>query len=90
MASGELPAKKIGAGGGVSSNPCCGNSNGQYDVLPIAVDNKTKTQYGEGTPYSLNRDDSSKSNGAWIDAPGSWAWSRCTAATAPALPFGQV
>ena len=71
-ASGELPAKTIGAGGGASSNPRCGNSTGQYDVLPIAVDNKTAAQYAKGNSYTLNRGDSSKSNGAWVDAPGSW------------------
>jgi Flp pilus assembly protein TadG len=49
----------------------CGNSPGQYDVLPIAVDNKTASSWVKGASYTLNRVDAN-GNGAWPDAPGNW------------------
>jgi hypothetical protein len=63
-----------GSGGtqsGGTPNPVCGNSTGQYDVIPIVVDNKTASQFVAGQSYTLNRGDGS-GNGPWTDAPGNW------------------
>ncbi len=49
----------------------CGNSTGQYDVVPIAVDNKTKPLWSSGASYTINRV-SVNGNGPWPDAPGNW------------------
>jgi Putative Flp pilus-assembly TadE/G-like len=52
----------------------CGTATGSYNILPIAVDNKTGPLWNQGGTYTLNRVDSTGSgaNGPWPDAPGNW------------------
>jgi hypothetical protein len=62
----------IGGPGGIGAvSGACGTSTCQYNILPIAVDNKTAAQWVEGHTYTLNRVDANK-GGAWPDAPGNW------------------
>lgn len=54
-------------------NPTCGGGTGQYDVLPIAVDNQTAAAWVQGQGYTLNRvQPSQNGNGPWPDAAGNW------------------
>jgi Flp pilus assembly protein TadG len=51
----------------------CGGSPGAQDILPIAVDNLTASQWVQGQSYTLNRVTATKGgNGPWPDAPGNW------------------
>lgn len=63
-------------GGGSSGTPVtpaiCGDSTGQFDVLPIAVSDTTSAVYVNGGTYTLNRTGGSGGNGPWVDAPGNW------------------
>ena len=72
-----------GSGGGSSGTPVsttnCGSSTGQYDVLPVAVNQATASNYVNGGSYTLNRTGDTADNGngkgnnsTWTDAPGNW------------------
>jgi hypothetical protein len=54
----------------------CGASTGAYNVLPMALDDKTT--WVANTSYTLNRVDAStvkgNANGPWPDAPGNWGF----------------
>jgi hypothetical protein len=58
-----------GPGGTGPVTGACGTSTRQYNLLPIAVDNKTAAQWVQGHTYTLNRQDPSSK---WPDAAGNW------------------
>jgi Flp pilus assembly protein TadG len=87
IGSGGTTTTSSGSGGGSSGTPVsvtdCGSSTGQFDVLPIVVNQSTANVYVNGGSYTLNRTgdtaDSSgngngkgNGNGPWTDAPGNW------------------
>jgi hypothetical protein len=53
------------------SGSACGTSSAEYDLIPIAVDNKTVKDWSPNSAYTLNRA-SPNGNGPWPDAPGNW------------------
>jgi Flp pilus assembly protein TadG len=64
-----------GPGGTGAVSGVCGTSTRQYNILPIAVDNKTAAQWQQGSSYVLNRKVGTNSNNGsapWPDAPGNW------------------
>lgn len=55
------------------SGNACGTGTGEYNIIPIAVDNRTKGVWVQGHTYTLNRvTPGGNGNGAWPDAPGNW------------------
>jgi Flp pilus assembly protein TadG len=57
------------------SSATCGGSTGQYDIPPIAVDNKTAAAWVAGQSYSLNQTGTSNNGeGSWVDSPGNWGF----------------
>ena len=63
-----------GTNASTSGSNICGNSAiGQFDIIPIVVDDQTKTAFTQNASYTLNRTGTSKGgNGPWVDAPGNW------------------
>ncbi len=55
-----------------SVSPTCGASTGQYNVIPIAVSNKTQSKWSLNGAYTLNETGTSGKNNAWVDSPGNW------------------
>jgi Flp pilus assembly protein TadG len=62
------------SGSGTPFSGSCGSSTGQYNVLPIALDNQTTWHSGSITV--LNQADSTGKGkgGGWPDAPGNWGY----------------
>ena len=56
-------------GSGAPFPGSCGSGTGQFNVLPIALDNKTP--WSSGAVTTLNEQNISGNNG-WPDAPGNW------------------
>jgi len=73
--AGPPPGSPSGASGPPFAGGC-GSSTGSYNVLPIALDDKTTWVANQS--YTLNRVDASTSkgnaNGPWPDAPGNWGF----------------
>ena len=66
---GPISTNGSGSGGGAAS-VICGNSTGNFDIIPIALSNTTRSAYVVDQSYTLNRTGSA--NGPWVDAPGNW------------------
>jgi Flp pilus assembly protein TadG len=58
-------------GSGAPFSGSCGSGTGQYNVLPIALDNQTP--WSSGSITTLNRQNVNGSN-SWPDAPGNWGY----------------
>jgi len=59
------------SGSGLPFSGSCGSSTGQYNVMPIALDNQTTWHSGSITV--LNQADAN-GNKSWPDAPGNWGY----------------
>ena len=69
---GPISTNGSGSGGGAAS-VTCGNSTGNFDIVPIALSNTTRSSYVVDQSYTLNRTGGNGSaNGPWVDAPGNW------------------
>jgi len=74
MAGSCTPPGSTPAASGAPFPGGCGTSTGQYNILPIAVDNKTANSFVANSTYTLNRMDANGANGPWVDAPGNWGF----------------
>ena len=68
--NGKTPGGNIST----SSSDLCGNTTGGFDILPIAVDDQTKSAFTVGGAYNLTQTgNGGGSNGKkWTDAAGNW------------------
>jgi Flp pilus assembly protein TadG len=68
---GTVTAGSGASGSGLPFAGSCGSSTGQYNVMPIGLDNQTTWHSGSITV--LNQADSN-GNKSWPDAPGNWGY----------------
>jgi putative Tad-like protein involved in Flp pilus assembly len=68
--NGKTPGGNIST----SSSDLCGNTTGGYDILPIVVDDQTKSIFTVGTAYNLSQtgNGSGSAGKKWTDAAGNW------------------
>jgi Flp pilus assembly protein TadG len=72
----SVPAGSGTPGSGAPFAGSCGSGTGQFNVLPIALDNKTL--WSSGSITTLNQQDvngnGNGNNNSWPDAPGNWGY----------------